>query len=143
MPYQYLDHIATADVAFEAWGGTREEMFVAAADAAMNVMVGDLDTITAQTKRIIELQDDDIELLLFQFLQEFLFYKDAEQLLLRTEKLEIAISEGKFHLRAEAVGETLDPDKHDLVVDVKAVTMHHFSVAESNGRWLASVILDI
>jgi len=143
MPYRYLDDIATADVAFEAWGGTREEMFAAAADATMNVMVADLDTITIRTKRTIELQDDDIELLLFQFLQEFLFYKDAEQLLLRTEKLEIAVSEGKFHLRAEAVGETLDPGKHDLVVDVKVVTMHRFSVAESNDRYLASVILDI
>lgn len=143
MPYRYLDNVATADVAFEAWGDTPEEMFAAAADAAMNVMVGDLDTITPRTKRIIELQDDDIELLLFRFLQEFLFYKDAEQLLVRSTKIEITATEEKFYLRAEAVGETLDPGKHDLVVDVKAVTMHRFSVAQSQGRWLASVILDI
>jgi SHS2 domain-containing protein len=143
MPYRYLDDIATADVAFEAWGDTREEMFVAAADATMNVMVADLDTITTRTQRTIKLRDDDIEMLLFQFLQEFLYYKDAEQLLLRAAKVEISFSEERFQLRAEAFGETLDPGKHDLVVDVKAVTMHHFSVAETKGRWRASVILDI
>jgi len=143
MPYRYLDDIATADVAFEAWGETREGMFAAAADATMNVMVGDLDTITPRTKRTIELQDDDIELLLFQFLQEFLFYKDAEKLLLRSETIEIAISEEKFHLRAEVAGETLDPGKHELGMDVKAVTMHRFSIVPSQDRWLASVILDI
>ena len=51
MPYRYLEDIATADVAFEAWGDTLEEMFVAAADATMNVMVSDLDTIAPVEKR--------------------------------------------------------------------------------------------
>ena len=143
MSYKYLDDIATADVAFEAWGTTREEMFTAAADATMNVMVADLDTIAFQEERSIDLQDDDIELLLFQFLQEFLYYKDAEQLLLRVKAVDIAVSGSKYRLQAQIIGEILDPDKHDLVVDVKAVTMHRFSVTESNGQWLACVILDI
>ncbi len=143
MPYRYRDDIATADVAFEAWGGTREEMFAAAADATMNVMVGDLETITSQVKRILELEAEDIELLLFQFLQEFVYFKDAEQLLLRCAKIDITARGGKFYLRAEAVGETLDPGKHDLTVDVKAVTMHRFSVTESKEGWRTGVILDI
>lgn len=143
MPYRYLDTIATADVAFEAWGKTQEEMFTAASDATMNVMVRDLGTIASREKRIIELKDDDLELALFRYLQEFLYYKDAEQLLLRSSKVELPVSEGYIHLRAEAVGEPLDPGKHDLVVDVKAVTMHQFSVTKTDGRWLARVILDI
>jgi protein archease len=143
MPYKYLDDIATADVAFEAWGSTREAMFIAAADATMNVMVADLDTIAFQTERSIDLQDDDIELLLFQFLQEFVYYKDAEQLLLRVKAVDIAVGAEKYRLQAQIVGEILDPGKHDLVVDVKAVTMHRFSVVEYDGLWRAAVILDI
>ncbi len=41
MPYQFVDEIATADIAFEAWGEDLEEMLAAAADATMNVMVSD------------------------------------------------------------------------------------------------------
>ncbi|MBI4793908.1 MAG: archease, partial [Deltaproteobacteria bacterium] len=37
MPFEYLDDVATSDVAFQAWGETVEELFVAAADAVMNV----------------------------------------------------------------------------------------------------------
>ncbi|HOV88133.1 MAG TPA: archease, partial [Syntrophobacteraceae bacterium] len=39
MPFRYIEDIATADVAFEAWGETLEDLCVAAADATMNVMV--------------------------------------------------------------------------------------------------------
>lgn len=143
MPYHYLDTLATADVAFEAWGRTLEEMFTAAADATMNVMVASLETITDCARRPITLQNEDIELLLFQFLQEFLYYKDAEPLLLRTQRIEITTVKDIFHLHATVAGEPPVPDKHDLVVDVKAVTMHQFSVTKTNDRWLARVILDI
>ena len=42
MPYEYLEDVATADIAFRAWEPTLEGVFVAAADATMNVMVEDL-----------------------------------------------------------------------------------------------------
>ncbi|NTU48413.1 MAG: archease, partial [Syntrophobacteraceae bacterium] len=45
MPYEFLDDIATADVAFQAWGKTLEEMFVSACEATINVMVSDLASI--------------------------------------------------------------------------------------------------
>ena len=45
MPYRYLEDIATADVAFEARGKDLAELFMAAAEATMNVMVADLDSI--------------------------------------------------------------------------------------------------
>ena len=45
MAYRYLEDIAIADVAFEAWGKSREALFRAAAEATLNVMVGDLDSV--------------------------------------------------------------------------------------------------
>ncbi len=44
---------------------------------------------------------------------------------------------------AELSGERLNPARHDLRVDVKAVTMHRFSVEERNSRWRAVVVLDV
>lgn len=143
MPYHYLDDVATADVAFEAYGQSGEEMFVAAADALMNVMVEDLGTIADKERRDISVQAETLEMLLLQFLQEFVYYKDAEQLLLRAAQARLREQRDVWTLTAQACGETLDPRRHPLNVDVKAVTLHQLRVTEVQGQWKARVVLDI
>ncbi len=143
MPYQYLDDIATADAAFKAWGETLEELFTAAAEATMNVMVADLATIAPEQQRHFSVEADAVDMLLFELLQEIIFYKDAEQLLLRVAELQISGGDDLWSLTATAVGETLNMEKHELVVDVKAVTLHRFQVEKTDRGWEALVILDI
>jgi SHS2 domain-containing protein len=143
MPYEYLEDIAVADAAFKAWGQTLEEMFCAAAEAVMNVMVADLETIDGQQQLTLQVESDAIDMLLFELLQELIFYKDAEQLVLRVQELEIRRRNGLYTLRALAYGEQIDPGKHDLVVDVKAVTLHRFSVEQTSLGWETTVILDV
>jgi SHS2 domain-containing protein len=143
MPYRYIEDIAIADVAFEAWGDTREEMFVAAADATMNAMVSNLNSIAPIEHRMLQVSADEIDMLLFELLQELIFHKDAEPLLLRVTKAHIDEEHGQFQLTAEAYGEVPDPEKHDFIVDVKAVTLHRFKVEQSPRGWEAFVILDI
>jgi SHS2 domain-containing protein len=130
-------------VAFEAWGATREEAFISAGNATMNVMVDVLDAIAPRESRSIALASDAIDMLLFELLQELIYYKDAEQLLLRLRSLRIEDREGSYRLHAEAVGEKIDRDRHPLNVDVKAVTLHRFSVERTTAGWRAAVILDI
>ena len=143
MPYRYLDDIATADVAFDAWGDTQADMFQAAADAAMNVMLADLTTIEPDQQKTIKLTNNNIEMLLYDFLNEFIFFKDAEQLLLRTGKINITRQNEKYTLTADLLGQKIDRKKHDLTVDIKAVTMHRFKVEQTNNQWHATVVLDI
>lgn len=143
MPYRYLPDIATADTAFEATGATREEMFTAAADALTNVMVEDLATIQPRQELEIILENADLDLLLFDFLQELIYYKDARRLLLRPSSLAIADSDATLKLHAVVRGEEIDLDRHPMVVDVKAVTLHRFAVELRDGTWRATVVLDI
>lgn len=143
MNYRYLDDIATADVAFEAWGKDIEELFIASADATMNVMVNDLKTIGRKKEIRFELVHEELDLLLFNFLNEFLFYKDSQRLLLRVKKLTIKRQNSKHILAAIVSGEELNSKRHQLQVDVKAVTLHKFSVERTGDRWKANVILDI
>jgi SHS2 domain-containing protein len=142
-PYRYIEDVATADVAFEAWGDTPEETFVSAGDATMNVMVDELDAIRPRESRRIDLVTDALDMLLFELLQELIYYKDAEQLLLRVRDLRIEAKDASFRLLAEARGETIDPGRHRLNVDVKAVTLHRFIVERTPAGWRAAVILDI
>jgi len=143
MPYRFLEDIAIADVAFEAWGETREAMFTAAADALMNVMVADLETIRPVEEVEFRLENRALDMLLFDFLNEVIFYKDARLLLLRAEALSIIPSKNRFTLKAVARGERLDPARHPLIVDVKAVTLHRFLVEETKDGWRSVVVLDI
>jgi SHS2 domain-containing protein len=143
MPYRYLPDIAIADVAFEAWAETLEELFLAAADATMNVMVSDLAAIVEHETRVLAAADEEADMLLFQLLQELIFYKDAERLLLRVRRVGIRQDASGYALQADAWGEEIDPSRHDLVVDVKAVTLHRFRLAQTERGCEATVILDI
>lgn len=143
MPYQFLEDIATADIAFEAWGNNLEKTFLAAADATMNVMIEELDSIQPIETRKIRLENEALDMLLFDFLQELIYWKDSEKLMLRIKEIGIR-EENKHHfLEADALGEKLDPERHHQRVDVKAVTLHRFRLEKTEEGWKASVILDI
>jgi SHS2 domain-containing protein len=143
MPFHYLEDVSTADIAFEATGRDLPELFKSAADATMNVMIENLDTIEPRETRRIELQNDEIDMLLFDFLQELIYFKDADRLLLRAREAKIDEKGEHYFLNATAAGEKLDPERHQQRADVKAVTLHGFSVEKENDGWKASVILDI
>jgi SHS2 domain-containing protein len=143
MPYRYLEELGTADIAFEATGRDLPQLFRDAADATMNVMIDNLDAIESRETRQIELVSEQIEMLLFDLLQELIFLKDAERLLLRIRNLQIDEKDEKYFLKATAEGEPLDTERHQQRVDVKAVTLHGFSVKREKGGWKARVLLDI
>ncbi|PYI58308.1 MAG: archease, partial [Verrucomicrobia bacterium] len=135
MPYKFLEEIGTADIAFEAVGRDLPELFRDAADATMNVMIDNLDAIEPRETRNIELSNEKIDMLLFDFLQELIYFKDAERLLLRTREVRIDERDQKCFLKAEAAGEPLDAARHHQRADVKAVTLHDFSVEKEDGGW--------
>lgn len=143
MPYEFLSELAIADIAFHAWAQTLEELFIAAGDALMNVMIDNLERIERSEVRPIHLENADVDLLLFDALQELVYYKDSEQLLLRFTGMEIVHSRTLYHLSGKAEGERLDPSRHNQRADVKAVTLHQFRVAKNDDRWEATVVLDI
>jgi SHS2 domain-containing protein len=143
MPYEFVDELTVADLAFRAWGHDAEETFIAAADAVMNAMVEDLESIQPQDTRLLNVEHEALDLLLFNLLQELVYYKDAEQMLLRVQQLSIADDRQPYTLQATAVGERIDPDRHHMRVDVKAVTLHHFALTQTESGWEATVILDI
>jgi SHS2 domain-containing protein len=143
MPYQYLEEIGIADIAFEATGRDLPELFSAAADATMNVMIDNLDAIEPRETREIELSNDNIEMLLFDFLQELIYFKDARRLLLRVSEAQIEQKAEAYSLKAKLAGEQLDDARHHQRADVKAVTLHGFSIKKEDGGWKARVLLDI
>jgi SHS2 domain-containing protein len=143
MTYRYLEKITIADVAFRAFGKSLEVLFISAWDATLNVMVSDIDTIEKKISKNIIMENPAIELLLFDFLQELIFLKDAERLLLRISSLHIEKKGDAYKLKAKAAGEMIDAIRHELLVDVKAVTFFRFGVEQLSRGWRATVTLDV
>ena len=143
MSYEFLEDIAIADIAFRAWGEDIQELFKAAGDATINTMIDNLDSIEPKQTRTFSLENDALDLLLFNFLQEFIYYKDTEQLLLRAQQVQIELKNALYHLNAVTQGENLAPNRHHQRVDVKAVTLHRFQLEKVENGWTAIVILDI
>ena len=143
MPYRYLEEIGTADIAFEANARDLPELFSDAADATTNVMIDNIEAIQSRQTRRIQLSNDKLDMLLFDLLQELIFLKDAERLLLRIREVQIEDRDKMFLVKATAEGETLDPERHHQRADVKAVTLHNFTVERTDVGWKARVLLDI
>ena len=143
MPYKFLEDLSIADAAFEATGATLKEVFESSALATTNTMIRNLEAIEQKVSKKINVESDTVEMLLFNFLQELVFYKDAEQLVFSKFEIDMAPKGKKWKLSSVAWGEKLDMNKHQWVVDVKAVTLHQFELKETKDGWRAQVVLDI
>jgi tRNA-splicing ligase RtcB len=71
--YEFVDELTVADLAFRAWGRDLEETFIAAVDAVMNAMVADLAAIEPHDTWILRVEQEALDMLLFNFLQELVY----------------------------------------------------------------------
>lgn len=136
MNYRILDH--TADIMFECYGKNLNELFENSAIACTDVMV-ERKSVGKKIRKEIQLQNDKIDDLLFAFLEEIIYLKDAELLLFKDFK--VSVRDGK--LKAVCFGEEIDRKRHALKLDVKAVTLHKFEIKKTANGWRAVFILDI
>ena len=138
--YRFLPH--TADVMFEAFGNTVEELFENAAIALEETMVK-TSTVKQGQSYEITLDSEDITDLLYDFLSELIFVKDTENLLFSRFGIVISHENKEYKLFAKCEGEKINSEKHQLIDDAKAVTMHEFEVVQDNDKWYAKVIVDV
>jgi SHS2 domain-containing protein len=88
------------------------------------------------------LEERDLELLLMRFLNELVYLRDAESLLLYPERI-LVTHDGHARLEGELAGERIDPARHALATDVKAATAHGLRVSPTAEGWTAAVTLDV
>jgi SHS2 domain-containing protein len=141
--YRLLEGLTRADAAFRAEEADLTALFRTAWRATLELMLPDPTTLQGLVHRHIGLANPAVDLLLFDFLGELIDYKDAEGLLLGLERLSVEDGPGGYRLEAEAAGQAADPARHELGVDVKAVTLHHLAVERTPLGWQATVVLDV
>jgi SHS2 domain-containing protein len=135
--YETFEH--TADLGLRARAPDLETLFAEAAKALFAAVVED--PATVQTPQCVEISiaGDEREYLLFDWLRALLGRLDTEHLLFS----EFDVHIDSHGLMARAWGETLDPERHHLIHEVKAITYHGLRVEQTADGWLAEVIVDI
>jgi SHS2 domain-containing protein len=134
---------ATSDLSFVARGETLPAVFSAAAAALLAATLEAPETLREREVRQVALAEPDLELLLLRFLNELIYLRDAEALLLHVRRIDVDVAEQTARLRAELAGERLDPLRHRLASEVKAATAHGLSLVRDAGGFRASVTLDV
>jgi len=141
LKYKFLEDVALADIAYEAYGKGLNELFENAALAIFELSA-ELETVEAKKKIGINLEHEKIDNLLYDFLSEILFLKDSKYMVFKNVR--VSISENKkYSLKAVLEGDTINPEKQHLENDIKAVTMHMFEVKKEIKGYKATVVVDI
>ena len=143
MPYRFLEDAFTADVGFVASGRTLDECFSAAAEATLEVMLANPQSLQPREQRAAHVESESLDLALLRFLEEMVYYKDTELLLLRPARVTVEQRDEQWVVEGNLEGEPIDASRHELCADVKAVTLHRLEVRRTNGGWEATVVLDI
>ena len=138
----YEDH--TADVQARCWGKSLEEAFNQTAYSLMATITPNLKKISPKVEKKIKIEAEDREALLFDFLSELLYIFDVEELVFNNIKVHIIKeSEDLYVLNALLSGEKFDISKHEIGVEVKAITYSFMEIAESKNRVEISIVFDI
>ena len=133
--FQLLEH--TADIGVIAFGGTLAEAFANSA-YGLFCIIADLRAVKEVESRTVELNEEDSESLLFEWLNGLIYLFDVETLLFK--RFDISDFDGR-RLRATCYGEKYDPSRHRVKTGVKAATYHMLRVDKERNR--VQVIFDI
>ena len=135
--YRILEH--TADTGFEVKGSSIEKLFEAAARAFFHIL-WEIGTDRQSWSENIEVVGSDLEELMVNFLEEFLYRYDAQGLVCTQIKV-ILITDTM--IRARAWMQPFDSDRDRELLGVKAVTYHQLYVGRKGETWMAQIFLDI
>ena len=145
--YKVLNH--TADIGCEIFGKTRKDLFANSIAALFDLILehnhdrgknfAPASKVTPEEKKII-IAGNDLEDLMINFLREILFFFNGKHWV--TTGCHIVELTGK-RIIAQLSGEPYNPRKHQIKMEIKAVTYHKLRIKRIDKGWKARVIFDV
>ena len=140
--FEFREH--TADVQVRSWATSIEDAFSQTAYSLMATITPNLKKIEPEIEKEITVQAEDKEALLFDFLSEFLYIFDVEELVfcqICVRKIEKV--NGNYELHATLRGEKFNLTKHEIGIEVKAITYSFLNIEETLGKTVIDIVFDI
>ena len=138
--FEILEH--TADIGIAAYGKTKREVFINTARGMFEIIAGETNNLKENFCDKIKLEADNLEGLLFAWLNELLYISETKLVILN--KFEIKdLSNNK--IGAEVKGTKINRLNCKIKKEIKAVTYYRLEIKkdEKSGLWRAQVIFDI
>ncbi|MEM2536377.1 MAG: archease [Candidatus Hadarchaeales archaeon] len=140
MKFEWVEH--PSDIGFRAYGKDLGEAFENAALALFEIMT-DTGRVEPREEVEVELEAEDEQALLYDWLDRLLYFRDAEGLLLSRFEVEVREEGKRWRLRGRAWGERFDPSKHEERTAVKAMTYHLMEIRKEGDRVVVQAVVDI
>lgn len=135
--FRLLEH--TADIGIEAWGVSREQVFIQAAKGLKRLMLGS-SPVNHSQRYAVALDAEDSAELLVAWLNEIVYALEIRELAPAAFRINAL---DRKRLRAEIQGEPLDTTRHEIERQVKAATYHQLLMEEEAAGWHARIYLDL
>ena len=137
MTYELLDH--TADVGFRATGETLADAFESATRAFADIVAyEDTPEPTDELRVEATAEDEDVEALLFDYLDRLIYTQDVEGVVV----VDADVEADEKSLRLEAVLRVA-PIGDDAYLDIKAPTYSEMRAERDDEGWTLEAVLDI
>jgi SHS2 domain-containing protein len=140
MPFELTDKNSCADIGLIATADTLVDLFSDSA-VGLTYIMAELDRVSDKRVIPIEVDGDNLENLYYRWLSEIIYLKDAENFLLK--RCDIKIDEQGRKVTGKIAGDTIDPARHILKIDVKAVTYYKFKIEKIGQTWRGEAVFDL
>ena len=138
---QEIDH--TGDIGIQVTADSLPQLFERAAVGTFRVLT-DPSTVRAETETQIAVAGRDREALMVRWLSELNYRHTVDHLLFCDFAVDsIEETEEGVVLTGTARGEPLDPARHTVYTEIKAITFHGMDIRETDTGWMVQVIFDM
>ncbi|MHA1949361.1 MAG: archease [Candidatus Thorarchaeota archaeon] len=146
-PAKWREFDTTADTGIEVWAASVLEVMIEAG-GAFSELTTEVDDILYTDEHEIIVEEDGYDVLLHSFLNELLYLLDTKKFVaIGFRKPRIVVSNGTVVFAVTAMGGIFNPEKHESITEIKAVTWHMLTfdkIADVGAhQWYARVVFDI
>ncbi len=136
-----IDH--TGDIGIQVTAASLAQLFERAAVGTFHVLT-DLSAVEAKDEMQITVEGRDREALMVRWLSELNYHHTVDDQLFCDFAVESIADPGDgLTLTGTARGEPIDPARHTVYTEIKAITFHGMAIRESDDGWAVQVIFDM
>ncbi|GEM_PF-5165491 len=137
---RFLDH--TEDVFFVARAPFLKELFDHCASAMQEAVV-EQETVQKRFKVKILGEDKDPKQLLYDFLDDLVFFKRYRQCVFRNFAIDVEEKDGTYLLRCTAVGENIDLFRHKPKLEFKNLDKAQYKFEKVDDGYKVQVVVKV
>lgn len=135
--FSIIDH--TADLGIRVRGKSLKDLFERAAISMIQIMIkGNRGEKTNTVK--LSVPGEDLADLMVRWLGEILYFFEGEGEVVTTVSID-SISPTRLDATLKTV--PFDPNLHEVICEIKAVTYHQIQVSRKDDHWETTVIFDL